>query len=1063
MSEKVLTGKTALRRILPVMIAVVAIIIIAVIMSSVKSSSPNPEISDKDSSYLTIGQYKVSKEKLYTYLRKNYGVVELARLVDEKLLENENITITNEDTDKYIIEKLFEVEYDSTKHSLLAAKIEGYDQDPSEQWDELKDTLVIYGGLKHSDRNDNAKVIEAMRNYFALDVKREKYAESYYLAALDAIGATTENGTIFTDAQIKTYYKEHYSGSSNGLYIAFDSEEQAKYVMEEIGGINVSSSLLDSKKGWVSANYNPLTDGNVEYLTTKEVVTAFVNMYNYMMERELSGNKLADLTSDDYTISYDSALQNALDAIKWPSRIESDSFTLPTEIELREYDNETNVITTVKFDYSLAKVSDGTEFKAKQTVNEADKTVTFTEYSRDNAVSVKVIANATIVDAEGEEQTAKSEKTLVFRAKTSTDAQTTDIKLSNEYLTEKFIIANTDTLVNSLSSLDSDLVKFSWNHDEISKLDSTIGTYLKYDGSLKVATNADKFYTQYTVTPVEGTNYYYLMIKLSETEDTKLAFESDEDYEELTADEIAASDALKAEIVAAMREDLFSTDIASKVLYEARTKNSLTIYDRFLEAVYAYNYDKFFTSTVAVSDYLPFNVSKDTSKTVVASLVINGKKVEITADELYAVLEEKYGALAISSFIDDYLLLENNDVYNPFAENKIIDKAAYKEALKNEVATIRKNFEYDYFANSALEQYGITPAFPAAYGWDNFKEDYFGVKDDGDLIASSEFGGSVYTEASEAYTKALYEDVDAVIAKIKENYADYYSVNVMNLVIYVDNDFDGKGDTYILEEAAYNEDLKSWTPEQEALVPELVQLLLDNAALTGEATFTAQMSALVTLYNKGTLTSATNAAPSLYDNNFFAKYKAAGLKIKWEDKATYTNTSSIVEEFSDELRTIYYDVLKANDLLDKELSIPVMLNNEDGTPKVFPTEFGYHYIAVTGSTSTKELPSDAEMKAIITKYLYINSTEEEQATFKDADGYFDDLAKLTEDEQTFITSWYSPATEEMSGSNPIALALIADRTSDHAKALINFGNDEDLEERYNAINEVLRKSYEEEE
>ena len=149
----------------------IPIILIAVIMSSVKSSSPNPEISDKDSSYLTIGQYKVSKEKLYTYLRKNYGVVELARIVDEELLNNENISITNEDTDKYIIEKLFDVEYDSTKHSLLANKIEGYDQDPSEVWDELKDTLVIYGGLKQSDRDNNAKVVEAMRNYFALDVK----------------------------------------------------------------------------------------------------------------------------------------------------------------------------------------------------------------------------------------------------------------------------------------------------------------------------------------------------------------------------------------------------------------------------------------------------------------------------------------------------------------------------------------------------------------------------------------------------------------------------------------------------------------------------------------------------------------------------------------------------------------------------------------------------------------------------------------------------------------------------------------------------------------------------
>ena len=1062
MSEKVLTGKTALRRVLPVMIAIVAIILIAVIMSSVKSSSPNPEISDKDSSYLTIGQYKVSKEKLYTYLRKNYGVVELARLVDEKLLENENITLTDEDTNKYIIEKLFDVEYDSTKHALLADKIEGYNEDPSEAWEDLKDTLVIYGSLKQSDRNNNAKVIEAMKQYFALDVKREKYAESYYLAALDAIGATTENGTIFTDAQIKSYYKEHYSGKSTGIYIPFDSEEQAKRVMEEIGGINVSSSLLDSKKGWVSANYNPQTDGSVEYLTTKEVVSAFVNMYNYMMERELSGSKLADLTNDDYTISYDSALQNALDAIKWPSRIESDTFTLPTEIELREYDNETNVITTVKFDYSLVKVSDSTEFAATQTVNEADKTVTFSGYSRDNAVSVKVVTTATIVKADDEEETAKSEKTLVFRAKTTTDSESTAINLSKAYLTEKFIIANTDTLVNSLEGV-SDLVQFSWTHDEIAELDSTIGTYLKYDGSLKVATNADKFYTQYTVTPIEGTNYYYLMLKLSETEDAKLAFESDEDYEDLTADEIAASDALKAEIVAAMREDLFSTDIASKVLYEARTKNSLTIYDRYLEAVYAYNYDKFFTSTVAVSDYLPFNVSKETSKTVVASLIINGTKVEITADELFAVLEEKYGALAISSFVDDYLLLENNDVYNPYAENKIIDKDAYKEALKNEVATIRKNFEYDYFANSALEQYGITPAFPASYGWDNFKEDYFNVTDDGDLLASSEFGGSVYQEASEAYTKALYEDVDAVIAKIKENYADYYSVNVMNLVIYVDNDLDGTPDTYVLEEAEYNQDLVSWTPEQEALVPELVQVLLENAALTGEATFTAQMSALVTLYNKGTLTASTSANASLYDKDFFGKYKAAGLRIKWEDKATYDYKSSIVEEFSDELRAIYNDVLKANDLLDQDLVIPVMLNNEDGTPKVFATEFGYHYIAVTGSTSVDELPSDEEMKAIIAKYLYINSTEEEQATYKDADGFFDDLAKLTEDEQNFITSWYSPATEEMSGSNPIALALIADRTSDRAKELINFGNDEDLEERYNAINEVLRKSYEEEE
>ena len=96
-------------------------------------------------------------------------------------------------------------------------------------------------------------------------------------------------------------------------------------------------------------------------------------------------------------------------------------------------------------------------------------------------------------------------------------------------------------------------------------------------------------------------------------------------------------------------------------------------------------------------------------------------------------------------------------------------------------------------------------------------------------------------------------------------------------------------------------------------------------------------------------------------------------------------------------------------------------------------------------------------------HFIINSTEDEQATFKDTDGYFDDLASLTTEENSFITTWYTPATEEMSGSNPIALKLIEDRTSDRVLGgLITFENNKDLE-RYTAINEVLRKSYEEEE
>ena len=174
MSEKVLTWKSALKRILPVVIAIFSIILVAVIFASVKSSSPNPEISDKDSSYLTIGGYKVSKERLYTYLRKNYGVSELANLVDEELLKDTITSLTDEDLKSYIIETLFEVEYDENYD--YSTSIKGYYADPQETWDELVDTLVLYGKLSKADATDKTKVEAAVKDYFRLDCAREKYA-----------------------------------------------------------------------------------------------------------------------------------------------------------------------------------------------------------------------------------------------------------------------------------------------------------------------------------------------------------------------------------------------------------------------------------------------------------------------------------------------------------------------------------------------------------------------------------------------------------------------------------------------------------------------------------------------------------------------------------------------------------------------------------------------------------------------------------------------------------------------------------------------------------------------
>ena len=113
-------------------------------------------------------------------------------------------------------------------------------------------------------------------------------------------------------------------------------------------------------------------------------------------------------------------------------------------------------------------------------------------------------------------------------------------------------------------------------------------------------------------------------------------------------------------------------------------------------------------------------------------------------------------------------------------------------------------------------------------------------------------------------------------------------------------------------------------------------------------------------------------------------------------------------------------------------------------------------IAVTGSTAPAELPADDVAKAIIEKHLYITLTEDEQAEDHDK------LATLTADEQAFITSWYTPAIEEMGGSTPLSKALLALRTNAENLSLIKFENNDNLE-RYKTISEILAKSYEEEE
>ena len=81
-----------LKRIAPVGIGLLLIILIAVTISLVKSANDRtPAINNADEVYVSYdnGKYEVTYEKLYTLMKNQYGLTNLINMVDEKLFADE--------------------------------------------------------------------------------------------------------------------------------------------------------------------------------------------------------------------------------------------------------------------------------------------------------------------------------------------------------------------------------------------------------------------------------------------------------------------------------------------------------------------------------------------------------------------------------------------------------------------------------------------------------------------------------------------------------------------------------------------------------------------------------------------------------------------------------------------------------------------------------------------------------------------------------------------------------------------------------------------------------------
>ena len=147
--------------------------------------------------------------------------------------------------------------------------------------------------------------------------------------------------------------------------------------------------------------------------------------------------------------------------------------------------------------------------------------------------------------------------------------------------------------------------------------DSDYAAYLTSTSTkLTYSDDAAEFYKSYSVKLESVGDYYCLFIKLGEGEEPTLENSRDEVIQQMTEDLYKVGENEKANI--------------ERMYYVRRQESGLKIYDKFIEAIYEYNYNTFYSTTLSETDFDEYKTSRKNKKKIVA--VVDG--LEITPDQM---------------------------------------------------------------------------------------------------------------------------------------------------------------------------------------------------------------------------------------------------------------------------------------------------------------------------------------------------------------------------------------------------------------------------------------------
>lgn len=525
----------------------------------------------------------------------------------------------------------------------------------------------------------------------------------------------------------------------------------------------------------------------------------------------------------------------------------------------------------------------------------------------------------------------------------------------------------------TLSEEDETLNVLHYEYDELASYQTTIlnsmrNTWVSYNANSEVSANA-KWYTPVPLSYNSGSLYCFTL---------KIAEQSPKDLEDV-----------KDEITEALKEAELTTKYIETKMAELRAEKNFTIYDTTLEANY-------------ISSMTSYSVEHKKTKVEQESIIASIDGKEYTTEELFALMDEKYGASTALSLLN-YERYMINDAFNKYYDylsteskekNKWLDVEKYKE-LKEEVAN-----EKLVFTSGTYESYGYSPD---SMTWIEFIQAVYGAKDENQLLIQF-----LYNDVVGDFQKTLSDLSEATaetplwnfyLEKMETIKDEFFSVEGVHLLICVYND--PKDAT---SSSATPVDPEEWSEEQIKLAKELHDQVL---AYIGNSTGTIQekLKNIADAFNAGlkflpTLEQNVEAQPVVegasyvFENIEVAKFRTAGLNVKYEDLKAFTN-GKMVEAFDKAVKSIWDANPDSEEMVIYE--------------QYLQTEFGFHVYAnlktIPLTEWTNEEEGNEEEKGIlptlemIQKYIKDSSDEE-----------------LTDSMIDAIETYYQPIQKELAGS-----------------------------------------------